>query len=243
MLKDLDDFLDQSLERGHVVGSWGFHSNLDFTRMTSESNNVWFFEQIFNFLRAFFGVVLPDSIELVTTNATQRVERKGLDQMTFLDEFMLILKKLKEPLWTAKLNLNLVGFLRTSHDPDNPVRIQIQEPTTHMIWGGPDESGFQSFSIGYTLFSDTVLEGESTALWSVNQPLLEKALRKWEQQTGKRIEVVKSNANLPMHKYGFDRPTKKGGPLKPPPVPPRPAPPKKPTKPFLPGKSPLDELV
>ncbi len=240
MLKGLDDFLDESTAKGHLVGCWGFHSNLDFTRMTPESNNVWFFEQTFNFLRSFFGVVLPDSLELVTYNATQRVEKKGLDQMTFLDEFMLALKKLKEPIWTAKLNLNLVGFLRTAHDPDKPIRIQIQEPTSFTVWGGPDESGFQSFSVGYTLFSDTVLEGEAMELWSVNQPILEKALKKWEQQTGKKIEVVKSNANLPMNKHGFNRPARRGTGVPPPrPAAASPRPPKKP----MTGKSPLDDLL
>lgn len=206
MLKGLDDFLTDSFERGHIVGTWGFNSNLNFTRMRSEEANVWFFEQTFNFLRAFFGLVLPDSLELVTYNATQRIEKKGLDQMTFLDEFMLMLKKLKEPLWTCRLNLNIIGFLRTSHDPENPIRLQIQEPTSLIVWGGPDETGYQHFSIGYTLFSSIVLEGEHTELWSLNQPILEKALRKWEEQTGHMIDIVDSNGNLPVSRYGFNKP-------------------------------------
>lgn len=205
MLKDLDDFLAESQERGQIVGAWGFHSRIDFTRMNPEETNVWFFEQVFNFLRAFFGVVLPDSIELITYNATQRIERKGLDQMTFLDELMLILKKLKEPIWTCRLGLNIIGFLRTSQDPEHPIRLQIQEPTSFIIWGGPDETGFQSFSIGYTLFSNIVLAGEHTGLWSLNQPLLEKVLRKWEEQSGHPIEVVDSNGNLPVYQYGFKK--------------------------------------
>ncbi len=151
-------------------------------------------------------MVLPDSLELITYNASQRFERKGLDQMTFLDDFMLLLKKVKEPLWTARLNLNVIGFLRTAHDPDKPVRLQIQEPTSFIVWGGPDETGFQNFSIGYNLFSTTNLGGEHMELWSMNQPLLEKALRKWEDQTGRMIEVVDSNAGLPMQQYGFGQP-------------------------------------
>lgn len=205
MLKDLDDFLEDSRERGHVVGAWGFHSNLDFTRMNPEETNVWFFEQVFNFLRAFFGLVLPDSLEIITYNATRRVERKGLDQMTFLDELMLVLKQLKEPIWTCRLGLNIIGFLRTSFDPEHPIRLQIQEPTSFIVWGGPDETGFQSFSIGYTLFSDIVLEGEHTELWSMNQPLLEKALRKWEAQLGQTIDVVDSSGDLPVYQYGFKK--------------------------------------
>jgi hypothetical protein len=175
--------------------------------MRPEETNVWFFEQIFNFLRAFFGLVLPDSLELITYNATQRIERKGLDQMTFLDEFMLILKKLKEPLWTAKLNLNVIGFLRTSRDPDKPIRIQIHEPTSFIVWGGPDENGFQNFSIGYTLFSSTNFDAEHMELWSLNQPILEKALRKWEEQTGHMIDMVDSSTgSLPVEQYGFKKP-------------------------------------
>lgn len=209
MLKGLDDFLAEAEEHGHVVGTWGFHSNINFARMASEESNVWFFEQIFNFLRAFFGLVLPDSLEIITYNATQRIERKGLDQMTFLDELMLILKKLKEPIWTARLNLNLIGFLRTTHDPEHPVRIQIQEPCSLIVWGGPDETGFQNFSIGYTLFSETILEGEHMELWSMNQPLLEKGLQKWEEQTGHMIEVVDSTGNAPVFRHGFKKPGRK----------------------------------
>jgi len=205
MLKDLQDFLQESKDQGRLVGAWGFHSNMNFTKMGMEETNIWFFEQVFNFLRAFFGLVLPDSVEIITYNATKRVEKKGLDQMTFLDELMLILKKLKEPIWTCRLGLNIIGFLRSSRDPENPIRLQIQEPTSLIIWGGPDETGFQSFSIGYTLFSDLVLEGETEELWSINQPLLEKAMRKWEEQSGHVIEVTDSNGNLPVSQYGFKK--------------------------------------
>lgn len=197
--------MSDTADRGHVIGTWGFHSNIDFSRMRSEETNVWFFEQTFNFLRAFFGLVLPDSLEVITYNATQRIEKKGLDQMTFLDEYMLILKKLKEPMWTSRLNLNIIGFLRTAHDPDNPVRIQIQEPASFIVWGGPDENGFQNFSIGYTLFSTLFLSGDHMELWSMNQPILEKALRKWEEQTGHMIDIVDSTGGAPVHKYGFGK--------------------------------------
>ena len=205
MLKDLNDFLEEHRERNQVVGAWGFHSHLDFSKMSSEEANVWVFEQVFNFLRAFFGLVLPDTLEIITYNATQRIERNGLDQMTFLDELMLVMKKLKEPIWTCRLGLSIIGFLRTAHDPEHPIRLQIQEPTSFILWGGPDETGFQSFSIGYTLFSNIVLEGNDLELWSLNQPLLEKAIRKWEEQSGHRIEVVDSSGNLPVYQYGFKK--------------------------------------
>lgn len=133
--------------------------------------------------------------------------KKNLDQQTFLDELMLMMKKLKEPIWTLRLNLGIIGFLRKSWDPSNPIRIHIQEPASLIIWGGPDETGFQSFSIGYTFFSSQTLEEEGTELWSMNQPLLEKGLRKWEQQTGRMIEVVDSNGGLPVYRYGFKKPT------------------------------------
>lgn len=204
---DLDDYLDHSLTKKEVVGSWGFNSNLDFTKMSHEENNVWFFEQAFNFLRAFFGIVVPDSVEIITYNATKQVNRDHLDQMTFLDELMLIMKNLKEPIWVIKLQLSIVGFLRTDWDPDNPIRIRIQEPASFITWGGPDESGFQTFSISYSLFSSQKIEVENVELWSMNQPLLEKALRKWESQSGHRIEVVKGNSDeLNLYQYGFKEP-------------------------------------
>lgn len=206
MLKNLDDYFMSTLQQNQVVGAWGFNSNMNFTSMTSEETNVWFFEQVFNFLRSFFGVVVPDHLEVITYDATQHIQKKNLEQQTFLDELMLIMKNLSEPIWCIRLNLNIVGFLRTKNAPDNPVRLQIQEPCSFIIWGGPDESGFQSFSISYSLFSNIILEGEHQELWSINQPILEKVLRKWEDQTGHIIEVAESNANAPVHRHGFDKP-------------------------------------
>lgn len=203
----LDDFLVESAMRGQVVGSWGFNTNIDFTHMSAEETNVWFFEQVFNFLRAFFGIVVPDSMELTTYNAKRQVNKSNLNQMTFLDELMLVLKGLTQPIWCIRLNLNIVGFLRTEFDPDKPVRLHIQEPATFMVWGGPDETGFETYSVSYRLFSEQKLKGEHALLWSMNQPLLEKALRKWERQSRHRIEVVQGNSDeLPLYRHGFSKP-------------------------------------
>ncbi|MFA5812464.1 MAG: hypothetical protein WC956_09070 [bacterium] len=203
----LDDFLLEKTVRGQIVGSWGFNPIVDFRRMNAEETNVWFFEQVFNFLRSFFGLVVPDSMEITTYNASRQINKDNLNQMTFLDELMLVLKGLTEPMWCVRLNLNMVGFLRTDWDPDKPVRLQIQEPATFIVWGGPDETGFQTFSLGYRLFAEQKLEGEHALLWSMNQPLLEKALKKWERQSKRHIEVVASNSNdLPLYRHGFSKP-------------------------------------
>lgn len=209
---NLDDIHDRAAARGDAVGSWGFSSNIDFTRMSQEENNVWFFEQVFNFLRSFFGIVMPDSLEITTHNASQQITRGNLDQMTFLDEFMLILKNLKERIWVCKLKLSIVGFVRTDWDPDNPIRVRIQEPATFTAWGGPDETGFQSFTVSAVLFSSRPMSNVGgVELWSVNQPLLEKALQKWEKQTGRRIDVVRGNSrDLKLGRHGFQRPAPAG---------------------------------
>lgn len=213
----LDDYLQQSGRKGHVMGSWGFDPRVNFTMMGKDEVNVWYFEQVFNFLRAMFGLVVPDSLELTTYNAGSQVTKDNLNQMTFLDQFMLLLKDLKEQLWVCKLNLNIVGFLRTENDPDNLVRLMIQEPASFTIWGGPDESGFQSFAISYNLFSQQKLKGEHEMLWSLNQPLLENGIRKWERQSGRRIEVVKGNSDdLSLDNYGFSSPAPHGARPRPP---------------------------
>lgn len=220
----LDDFLLESAKKNHVIGSWGFNPKVNFTKMSVEQSNVWFFEQVFNFLRSFFGIVVPDNLEITLHNASQQIVRQNLNQMTFLDELMLILKGLKVPMWVLRLNLSIVGFLRTDFDPDHPVRVHIQEPSSFVAWGGPDETGFQTFSIGYRLFSEQKITDQHGFLWSVNQPLLEKALRKWEAQSRQRIEVVRSNSDdLPLYRHGFSKPA--AGRPKPRPEPKQEAPP------------------
>lgn len=209
MLSSLDDYFDEISAKKQIVGTWGFNSHRDFSKTKPEETNVWFFEQCFNFLRSFFGLVLPDNIELITYNASQHIKKDKLDQQTFLDELMLMMKNIKEHLWTLRLNLNLVGFLRTHHDPDNIVRIQIQEPSSFIVWGGPDETGYQTFSISYNLFNESVMEGSDEMLWSVNQPLLQKALQKWEKQSGYIIDSVDSNSTKTSpFRHGFKAPSK-----------------------------------
>ena len=122
---------------------------------------------------------------------------------------MLVMKNLKEPIWTLRLNLNLVGFIRSHHDPDSVVRIQIQEPSSFIVWGGPDETGFQNFAITYSLFNESVMEGTDEMLWSVNQPILEKALKKWEHQTGYAINAVSTNSKAPVFRHGFKPPPRR----------------------------------
>ena len=119
----LDDLLAEQTERNQIVGSWGFNPRIDFTRMNAEETNVWFFEQVFNFLRSFFGVVMPDNMELITYNGGKQIKRENLNQMTFLDELMLIMKGLSEQIWVIRLNLNIVGFLRTEFQPDLPAKV------------------------------------------------------------------------------------------------------------------------
>ncbi len=226
MILSHTDYINEVKNKKQVVGSWGFNSYMDFTKISSEEANVWFFEQTFNFLRSFFGLVLPDALEIITYNATKHIKRQNLDQQTFLDELMLILKGLKEPIWTLRLDLNLVGFIRSLHKLDHSVRIQIDEPSAFFIWGGPDETGFQSFSISYNLFSEGSLAGSDEMLWSVNQPLLEKALQKWEKQSGHTLEPVQSNIGSVGGKttrQGFQRPAMK---RRPPPMPTRRPPPR-----------------
>lgn len=231
----LDDFLTEHSKRNFVVGSWGFNAKLDFTKMSAEETNVWFFEQVFNFLRSFFGLLVPDNLEINLYNAKKQIIKEKLSQMTFLDELMLIMKGLTEPIWVLRLNMNIVGFLRTEWDPDKPIRIQIQEPAAFMVWGGPDEQGVQSFSISYRLFSEQKFEGEDTLIWSMNQPLLEKALKKWERQSRHKIDIVRSNSkDVSLYSHGFSKPA---------PTSPRPAPPPKekpPKEDFIPD---LDDLL
>lgn len=221
MLTSVQDFLAEATSKRQVVGTWGFNSNRDFSKVSPEETNVWFFEQVFNFLRSFFGLVLPDNLEIITYNATKHLRKENLEQQTFLDELMLMMKGLKESIWTLRLNLNLVGFLRTHHNPDQVVRIQIQEPSSFIAWGGPDETGFQNFSISYTLFNESVLEGSDEMIWSVNQPILEKALKKWERQTGQMIQLIDANTTAaPVYRHGFRKPMRRRPMLKRRPVPP-----------------------
>jgi hypothetical protein len=73
--------------------------------------------------------------------------------------------------------------------------------------------------MGYKLFSEQKVEGEHSLLWSVNQPLFEKALKKWERQSRYMIDIIESNSDdLSLGRNGFSKPAPQRARPKPRPV-------------------------
>lgn len=107
------------------------------------------------------------------------------------------------PLDTLNIEVDLFVYVRTQESPERPIRAWVRLPRNEfIILGGPEnQQPYLRFETGYTLFRPLSKDYEDNSeLYSLNQPLLENALRRWEQRFGAICEVD----GIPgIYEYGF----------------------------------------
>jgi hypothetical protein len=107
--------------------------------------------------------------------------------------------------------VDLYVFVRTPESPDKPIREWISNNNSAKFTFSlecsdklEDRQPFIDFSVGHTLFSpySNLYEEDNQELFSLNQPLLENALRTWEKNLG--LGEISELEGLPgIYKYGF----------------------------------------
>lgn len=95
-------------------------------------------------------------------------------------------------------------YVRTPTSADTPVRVWIRSPVRLLFWGGPaNQPPFACLEINHTLFCPISFAADldNSELYALNQPLLEEALRQWEQHLGAQISEIEGVPGL--YQYGF----------------------------------------
>lgn len=132
----------------------------------------------------------------------------GENYQEYIEKVLKALKDYPAEIYEIDIWFDLNVFVYTKQSPDKAVRFWLRYFGESIEMGNftinisvEDNEPYMCFSIEHTLFYPfSYQEDDNTELFNLNQPLLEKALRNWEQKFDSEIEPE----GLPgIYKYGF----------------------------------------
>ncbi|MEH2243025.1 hypothetical protein [Nostoc sp.] len=190
------------------AGSWGVTPSFDFTNLSIQSVNTWYVNSLMETLNAFSDLARVWSVFFYPSPESE-IKRVVLEWKPG-DSYEKYLKKVLEAIgeYSAaieglEMEVDLLVFVRTQESPNQPVRAWVRNLGNLVIWGGLEYGRpYLFFSINHTLFYSFSypLGEDNSELYSLNQPLLENALRRWEERFGPISEVEGLKG---IYEYGF----------------------------------------
>lgn len=131
------------------------------------------------------------------------METRGFLYEEYIEKVLNAIREYPHSIEELEMDVDLFVYVRTEESPNQPTRAWVRHLGELVIWGGREYGRPYLFlSMGNTLFypfSYFPIE-DNSELCCLNQPLLENALRKWEQHFGEISELE----GLPgIYKYGF----------------------------------------
>jgi hypothetical protein len=201
------DPIKDTWELRKSTGKWFIVLPFDFSSLSIQEVNDWYINTITKMLDAFSQLA---RVWQVCFHSSYKSEIKGVvlewqPENSYEEYIENVLQRIKEypaPIEEAAMQVDLFVFVRTQESPNKPIRAWVRSPSELLIDGGleygePD----LGFSVAHTLFRPSSFYGiDNSELYSLNQPLLENALRSLAERFGSISEVE----GLPrIYEYGF----------------------------------------
>lgn len=196
------------------VGKWDVEFSIDFISRSVEEQKNSCKEIILKTLDAFktlarvnrFAIFPSPELKPKLDVLFIKWEQKE-DYEDYIKRFIKTLLTYPVEIYEIEILVDLNVFVYIEKSPNIPVRSWIRciEPSTQMgrfsIYNWIEEEAGMIFAIEHTLFYPFSYQGEDNdELFKLNQPLLEEALKNWENQFNAEIEAD----GLPgIYKYGF----------------------------------------
>ena len=198
------------------AGCWDMDLQFDYHNNSVEEYNCWYATVVEGTLEAFSSLIRVNRIRIKTISSAKN-ESKGTiaewqtDKLyeEYLDNVFKTIKEYPTEIESISMNVDFFVYFRTEKSYPEPIRAWIREFGQSInigvfeIYLSLDEHEPGAiFFIDNTLFYPfSYPEGEdNTELFSLNRPLLEEALKNWEQKFNAEIEAD----GLPgIYKYGF----------------------------------------
>jgi hypothetical protein len=174
---------------------------------SASETNAWFATTLTATLDAFdafararrvqFGTLVRD--EVAPVDAEWRPDER-YDQ--FVGRALEMIRTYPAPIYSLRVALDLCVHVRTDVSPNVPVRAWVKDLGGLALWGSTNDSEpYVCFEIAHTLFRPVSVEGDdNTELHALNQPLLERGLRRWEERLGSIGDVEGLGG---IFRYGF----------------------------------------
>jgi hypothetical protein len=115
----------------------------------------------------------------------------GESQSAYRDALLAAIADVGAPVQSLELRIDLLAHARTGDSPHAPVRSWLRLPTEIELRSpGADDTSYANLTFDHTLFRPESADGiDNRELYALNAPLLESALRGWEERLGPITEV------------------------------------------------------
>jgi hypothetical protein len=121
----------------------------------------------------------------------------------YIEQVLKAIREYPAAIEEVAMQVDLFVYVRTQESPNLPVQALVRGLGELLICGGLEygEPDF-CFSVDHTLFYPFSYHNSAnnSELYSLNQPLLENALRRWEERFGSISEVEGLQG---IYEYGF----------------------------------------
>lgn len=200
------------------AGSWDLVLEFDFNNESVREHNNWYAETLKKTLEAFSSIAQANAISFdpiySVKDKHEGVTLTRLQNQSYNNYIRTVFEAIEQ--YPADIDSISIGFdffiyVRTEKSFPKPIRTWIREfgksnDLGHMIinLSVEDEEAGILFSMNHTLFYPFSYNADdnddNTELFNLNRPLLEEALRNWENEFNSEIEAE----GLPgIYKYGY----------------------------------------
>ncbi|MEM7590152.1 MAG: hypothetical protein AAF383_01280 [Cyanobacteria bacterium P01_A01_bin.83] len=196
--------------------SWDLILEFDYNNKSIREHNNWYAETLKNTLEAFSSLAKAyaisfDPIYSIKDNpkGVTLIKQENQSYDNYTKTIFEVIKQYPADIDSINIGFDFFVYVRTEKSFPKPTRIWIREFGESNDLGGmlmqlsiEDEEAGILFSMNHTLFYPfSYPTGEdNTELFELNRPLLEGALRNWEQKLDGKIEV---DGLKGIYEYGF----------------------------------------
>lgn len=190
------------------AGSWSIDPPFDFTNLSIQLVNAWYIDSTIGTIDAFdelarvwkvaFGPSSESDIKGVVLEW-----QPGNSYEEYIEHVLKAIREYPAAIEELVMRVDLLVFVRTEESPHQPIPAWVRYLGEFVIRGGPEYGEpYLYFSVHHTLFYpfSYPLGANNSELYSLNQPLLENALRRWEERFGSISEVEGLKG---IYEYGF----------------------------------------
>lgn len=191
------------------AADWIIEFSQDFTSLSTSEVNQWYVDSLTKTLDAFSGLIIIWQVYIVP-DVESEIKGKVLEwqeeensYQNYINTVINDIKICSFPIEHLEMQIDLQVFVNTTESTTEPILSRVRLYDELLIYGGLDDNmPYLYLSIDNTLFCQSSYpdDEDNSKLYFLNQPLLEKALRNWEEKFNAEIEPE----GLPgIYKYGF----------------------------------------
>ena len=199
------------------AGNWSVILPHDFSQASVKERNSWYAHTMVSTVNAFASLariyqVSFGSIPSAKTNVDGVLLEWKLGELydNFLEKAAKAIQEYSVDIYALTLQADLFVYVHTKESLNQPIRAWVREFGNHIEMGEFEISldhprykeNYVYFNIGHMLFYPESWNHheDNIELSSLNQPLLEEALRNWEQKFDAEIDPDGLNG---IYKYGY----------------------------------------